>query len=193
MKPIGLTFQVKQTGPSKKLGFHMLQPWFPKKSRALGALCSDYILKKYRLFQIQKIRMKTEGFINWKLIKSHKPYQSVIFYMKTAAEFRSAKKELETLFGNIYLTYDRNNQLLPYSFTGLLDQRIFKEFVRRTVTTTQDVSYLQSGYAIVISGYPLHKQEVIEAEPHVLQNETAYWTIYTKKDNDPIQNIIRSL
>jgi len=64
MKPIGLTCQVKQPGPSKKLGFHMLQPWFPKKSRALGALCSDYILKKYRLFQIQKIRMKTEGFIN---------------------------------------------------------------------------------------------------------------------------------
>jgi hypothetical protein len=113
--------------------------------------------------------------------------------MDTAAEFRSAKKELELLFGNIYLTYDRNNQLLPHSFTGLLDQRIFKEFVRRTVTTTQDVSYLQSGYAIVISGYPLHKQEVIEAEAHVLQNETAYWTIYTKKDNDPIQNIIRSL
>jgi hypothetical protein len=39
----------------------------------------------------------------------------------------------------------------------------------------------------------IDKQEVIEAEAHVLQNETAYWTIYTKKDNDPIQNIIRSL
>ena len=113
--------------------------------------------------------------------------------METAAEFRSAKKELELLFGNIYLTYDRNNQLWPYTFTGLMDQRVFKEFIRRTVTTTQDVSYLQSGYAITISGYPMHKQEVIEAEPHVLQNETAYWTIYTKKDNDPIQNIIRSL
>jgi hypothetical protein len=113
--------------------------------------------------------------------------------MNTAAEFRSAKKELESIFGNVYLTYDGNNNLLPYSFTGLLDQRIFKEFVRRTVTTTQDVSYLQSGYAIVISGYPMHKQEVIEAEAHVLQNETAYWTIYTKKDNDPIQQIIRSL
>lgn len=171
----------------------MPRSWSPKPGHDAGALCSDYILKKYRLFQIQKIRMKTEGFINWKLIKSQKPPQSVIFYMKTAAEFRSAKKELELLFGNIYLTYDRNNQLLPYSFTGLLDQRIFKEFVRRTVTTTQDVSYLQSGYAIVISGYPLHKQEVIEAEAHVLQNETAYWTIYTKKDNDPIQQIIRSL
>jgi hypothetical protein len=35
-----------------------------KKCHELGALCSDYILKKYRLFQIQKIRMKTEGFIN---------------------------------------------------------------------------------------------------------------------------------
>jgi len=117
----------------------------------------------------------------------------VILNMETAKEIRSAKLELESLFGNIYLTYDRNNQLLPYSFTGLMDQRVFKEFIRRTVTTTQDVSYLQSGYAITISGYPMHKQEVIEAEPHVLQNETAYWTIYTKKDNDPIQQIIRSL
>ncbi len=171
----------------------MLQPWFPEKSHELGALCTDYILKKYRLFQIRKIRIKTEGFINRRLIKSHEPYQSVISYMNTSAEFRSAKKELELLFGNIYLTYDRNNQLLPYSFTGLMDQRVFKDFIRRTVTTTQDVSYLQSGYAITISGYPMHKQEVIEAEPHVLQNETAYWTIYTKKDNDPIQQIIRSL
>jgi len=42
----------------------MLQPWFPKKSHELGALCTDYILKKYRLFQIKKIRIKTEGFIN---------------------------------------------------------------------------------------------------------------------------------
>ncbi len=42
----------------------MLPPWFPKKSHALGALCTYYILKKYRLFQIKKIRIKTEGFIN---------------------------------------------------------------------------------------------------------------------------------
>ena len=37
----------------------MLQPWFPKKSHELGALCADYILKKYRLFQIQKIKIQS--------------------------------------------------------------------------------------------------------------------------------------
>jgi len=52
---------------------------------------------------------------------------------------------------------------------------------------------LQSGFAVQISGYPMHRQEVIEAEPHVLQNEIAYWTIYTKKESDPIQMVIQSL
>lgn len=113
--------------------------------------------------------------------------------MKTAPEFREAKNLLISLYGNTFLTYDQNNSLLPYSFSGLLSQKVYKEYVRRIVTTTEDVSYLLSGYAIQISGYPMHKQEVIEAEPHVLQNEVAYWTIYTKKDTDPIQRVIQSL
>ena len=113
--------------------------------------------------------------------------------MKTAPEFREAKNILISLYGNTFLTYDKNNNLLPYSFSGLLSQKVYKEYVRRIVTTTEDVSYLQSGYAIQISGYPMLKQEVIEAEPHVLQNEVAYWTIYTKKDTDPIQLVIQSL
>lgn len=113
--------------------------------------------------------------------------------MRTAPEFREAKNLLISLYGNTFLTYDQNNSLLPYSFSGLLSQKVYKEYVRRIVTTTDDVSYLHSGYAIQISGYPMLKQEVIEAEPHVLQNEIAYWTIYTKKDTDPIQMVIQSL
>ena len=113
--------------------------------------------------------------------------------MKTAQEFRNAKNILISFYGNTFLTYDRNNSLLPYSFSGLYSQKVYKEYIRRIVTTTEDVSYLQSGYAVQISGYPMHRQEVIEAEPHVLQNEIAYWTIYTKKESDPIQMVIQSL
>lgn len=113
--------------------------------------------------------------------------------MDTAKEFRNAKFELQKIFGNVYLTYDQHNNLLPYTFTGLMEQKVFKDFIRRTVGTTQDVSYLESGFAIQISGYPVHTQEVIAVEPRVLQNEIAYWTIYTKKDKDPIQIMIQSL
>jgi len=37
------------------------------------------------------------------------------------------------------------------------------------------------------------RQEVIAAEPHTLQNEVAYWTIYTKRENDPILLTVQSL
>jgi hypothetical protein len=113
--------------------------------------------------------------------------------MKTAAEFRSAKLELESLFGNVYLVYDRANHLTSYTFTGLVDQKIYKDYIRRIVTTTSEVPYLISGYAIAISGYPMLRQEVIASEPHTLQNEVAYWTIYTKRENDPILMTVQSL
>ena len=113
--------------------------------------------------------------------------------MNTAAEFRNAKNILITFYGSTYLTYDRDNNLLPHTFSGVLNQKVFKEFIRRTISTTDDVSYLQSGYAVQVSGYPMHRQEVIIAEPRVLQNQTAYWVIYTKKDEDPAQRIIQSL
>ena len=131
--------------------------------------------------------------INQRLIHSYETFLSVILAMRTAPEFRNAKNILISLYGNTFLTYDQDDNLLPYSFSGLLSQKVYKEYVRRIVSTTDDVSYLHSGYAIQISGYPMHKQEVIEAEPHVLQNEVAYWTIYTKKDTDPIQRVIQSL
>jgi hypothetical protein len=111
----------------------------------------------------------------------------------SAGEFRNAKNILLQHFGNVYQVYDQSNHLTSYSFSGLLSQRVYKEYIRRVITTTDDVSYLESGYAVQISGYSMLKQEVIEAEPHVLQNNIAYWTIYTKRDTDPIQITIQSL
>ena len=113
--------------------------------------------------------------------------------MNTALEFRSAKLELESIFGNVYLVYDRANHLTSYSFTGLVDQKIYKDYIRRVVTTTSEVPYLISGFAIAISGFPVLRQEVIASEPHTLQNQVAYWTIYTKRDNDPILLTVQSL
>ena len=111
----------------------------------------------------------------------------------TAGEFRNAKNILLQTFGNSYQVFDRSNQLTEHTFSGLLSQRVYKEYIRRVITTTDDVSYLVSGFAVQTSGYPMLKQEVIEAEPHVLQNNVAYWTIYTKRDTDPIQRVIQSL
>ena len=111
----------------------------------------------------------------------------------SAGEFRNAKNILLQTFGNTYQVFDRSNQLTSYSFSGLLSQRVYKEYIRRVISTTEDVSYLESGYAVQVSGYPMLRQEVIEAEPHVLQNNIAYWTIYTKRDTDPIQRVIQSL
>ena len=129
------------------------------------------------------------------MIHSYDTFPSVIPLMNidSAGEFRNAKNILLQHFGNVYQVYDQTNQLTSYSFSGLLSQRVYKEYIRRVITTTDDVSYLQSGYAVQISGYPMLKQEVIEAEPHVLQNNVAYWTIYTKRDTDPIQITIQSL
>jgi hypothetical protein len=111
----------------------------------------------------------------------------------SAGEFRNAKNILLETFGNVYQVFDQSNHLTQYTFSGLLSQRVYKEYIRRVITTTDDVSYLESGFAVQISGYPMLKQEVIEAEPHVLQNNIAYWTIYTKRDTDPIQRVIQSL
>jgi hypothetical protein len=113
--------------------------------------------------------------------------------MNTALEFRSAKLELESIFGNVYQVYDRANHLTSYSFTGLVDQKIYKDYIRRIVTTTSEVPYLISGFAIAISGFPTLRQEVIASEPHTLQNQVAYWTVYTKRDNDPILLTVQSL
>ena len=110
--------------------------------------------------------------------------------MNTALEFRSAKNELQEIFGNVYLCYDINNALMPQSFTGLLSTRLYKNYQRRIVTTTSVVPFLTSGTSIAISGFPEVKLRVFESEPHILQNQLTYYTIYcTNTDNDPVHNI----
>ena len=110
--------------------------------------------------------------------------------METSRLFREAKNELQGIFGNVYLCYDINNALMPQSFTGLLSTRLYKNYQRRIVTTTSSVPFLTSGTSIAISGFPEVKLKVFENEPHIIQNQLTYYTIYcTNAAEDPIHRI----
>ena len=60
--------------------------------------------------------------------------------------FRSAREELIETLGNEFLTFDKNKNQLPQEIRGLLETRAYKEYLRRILKTTDDISFLEPDF-----------------------------------------------
>ena len=111
----------------------------------------------------------------------------------TAEIFREGKTELIKYFGNQYVVYNAQGQLLPQTFRGLISIRNYKEFQRRLLSTLDDVSYLQDGFFIAHNKEPQNKMKVWGVDNHYVQDQLVSTTIYLTNAEDPVQRISRSV
>jgi hypothetical protein len=111
----------------------------------------------------------------------------------TANIFRQAKAEVIETFGNTFIVYDKNENLLPHEFTGLIETKFYKEYIRRLAKTQADVWYLQPDYFIANKQTPSKKMRVWDFEDQFIQNQKVCTLIYLTSVNDPVTRIIRSL
>jgi len=103
--------------------------------------------------------------------------------------FKQAKAEVIGTFGNTFIVYDKNGNLLPHEFTALLETKFYKEYVRRLAKTQADVSYLQRDYYVANKQTPSQKMLVWGWEDQFIQNQRISTIIYLTSVADPIERI----
>jgi len=111
----------------------------------------------------------------------------------TAGIFRKNLETLMPLYGNTYLVFDRDKNLLPYEFEGLIETRLYKDYSRRLVKTLADVSYLQPNYFLANKAKPDLLLRVWGHDFKYIQNKPVYAMIYLTSTNDPIEQIAQKV
>jgi hypothetical protein len=107
--------------------------------------------------------------------------------------FRDAREELIETLGNTFLTFDKNKNPLPHVIRGLLETRAYKEYLRRTIKTTDDISFLEPDFFIANKSTPTIFMKVWDREEQFIQNQRVGAIIYLTNVDDPIKRIVRSL
>ena len=108
-----------------------------------------------------------------------------------AGIFKQAKAEVIGTFGNEFIVYDQNENLLPHEFTGLIETKFYKEYTRRLLKTQADVSYLQPDYFISNKQTPSKLMRVWDWEDYFIQNQRINTVIYLTSVDDAIEEIVR--
>lgn len=109
----------------------------------------------------------------------------------TANIFKMVKAEAIAAYGNTFIVYDKNGNLLPHEFTALLETKFYKEYVRRLAKTQADVSYLQKDYYVANKQTPLQKMLVWGWEEQFIQNQRISTIIYLTSVADPIERMVQ--
>lgn len=112
---------------------------------------------------------------------------------ETANILKMVKAEAIATFGNTYIVYDRNENLLPHEFDGLIETKFYKEYVRRLLKTQADVSYLQPDYFIANKQTPTKLMRVWDYEDQFIRNERVCTMIYLTSVDDAIEQIVRKV
>lgn len=107
--------------------------------------------------------------------------------------FRNARQELIETLGNTFLTYDQNKNLLPNEISGLLETRAYKEYLRRTLRTSDDIAFLQPGFFIAKKATPTSYMKIWSSEDEFIRDQRIGAIIYLTNVDDPIRRIIQSL
>ncbi len=110
-----------------------------------------------------------------------------------AGIFKQAKAEVIETFGNEFIVYDQNENLLPHEFTGLIETKFYKEYTRRLLKTQADVSYLQPDYFIANKQTPSKLMRVWDWEDYFIQNQRINTVIYLTSVDDAIEKIVRKV
>jgi len=110
-----------------------------------------------------------------------------------AGIFKQAKAEVIGTFGNTFIVYDRNENLLPHEFTGLIETKVYKDYTRRLLKTQADVTYLQADYFIANKQTPSKLMRVWSWEDQFIQNQRINSIIYLTSIDDPIERIVRNV
>lgn len=108
-----------------------------------------------------------------------------------AGIFKQAKAEVIGTFGNTFIVYDHNENLLPHEFTGLIETKFYKEYTRRLLKTQANVSYLQPDYFIANKQTPSKLMRVWDWEDQFIQNQRISTVIYLTSVDDAIEEIVR--
>lgn len=103
------------------------------------------------------------------------------------------KAEAIAAYGNTFIVYDKTENLLPHEFTGLIETKFYKEYVRRLLKTQADVSYLQPDYFIANKQTPSKLMRVWDYEDQFIQNQRVCTMIYLTSMDDAIEQIIRKV
>ena len=111
----------------------------------------------------------------------------------TAEIFRKNLETLIPLYGNTYLVFDRDENLLPYEFEGIIETRLYKDYSRRLLKTLADVSYLQPNYFVANKVKPDLLYRVWDHDFKYIQNKPVYAMIYLTSTNDPIEQIAKKV
>lgn len=102
--------------------------------------------------------------------------------------------EIQKIFGNEILVYDKNKNLLPNTFVGAVGTKYYKEFTRLVCKTADDVSFIQPDFYIALKTTPSVFLKVWAVEPKYFQNELSYTILMlTNIEEDGAQRIVQSL
>ena len=107
--------------------------------------------------------------------------------------FRSAREELIETLGNTFLTFDKNKNRLPQEIRGLLETRAYKEYLRRILKTTDEVTFLEPECFIANKNTPTNLMKVWDLENEFIQDTRIGAIIYLTNIDDPIERIVRNL
>ena len=107
--------------------------------------------------------------------------------------FRSAREELIETLGNEFLTFDKNKNQLPQEIRGLLETRAYKEYLRRILKTTDDISFLEPDFFVANKSTPTILMKIWDREDQFIQNQRIGAILYLTNVDDPIKRIVRNL
>ena len=107
--------------------------------------------------------------------------------------FRSAREELIETLGNVFLTFDKNKNQLPQEIRGLLETRAYKEYLRRILKTTDDISFLEPDFFVANKSTPTVLMKIWDREDQFIQNQRIGAILYLTNVDDPIKRIVRNL
>jgi hypothetical protein len=107
--------------------------------------------------------------------------------------FRSAREELIETLGNEFLTFDKNKNQLPQEIRGLLETRAYKEYLRRILKTTDDISFLEPDFFVANKSTPTVFMKIWDREDQFIQNQRIGAILYLTNVDDPIKRIVRNL
>ena len=112
----------------------------------------------------------------------------------TAKIFREATLEIQKIFGNEILVFNKNKVQLPNTFVGAVGTKYYKEFTRLVCKTADDVSFIHPDFYIALKKTPTVLLKVWAVEPKYFQDELSYTVLMlTNIDEDGAQRIVQSL
>ncbi len=114
--------------------------------------------------------------------------------MRAGEAFREASIQLEKEFANTYCVLDEDGNPTELQFRARLETKPYKDYIRRTLRATADVSYLQEGQTIINVLDAENRMKVEGRERHYIDGCFIYWIIYLSSGTeDPLTRIVRNL